>query len=87
MDKGVWIKGISCNDICTLYMNYVIKHYGGGTIVVYDGYGNGPSTKDITHIRRCKREVERAVDFLEQTVLNMTKDEFLVNLDNRQRFF
>ena len=54
------------------YINYVIKHYGGGTIVLFDGYGNGPSTKDITHIRRCKGKVGR--------------DEFLVNLDNRQRF-
>ena len=69
-----------------MYINYVIKHYGGGTIVVFDGYGNGSSTKDITHIRRCKGKVGRAVHFLEQTVLNMTKDEFRVHLDNRQRF-
>ena len=84
--KVFWRKGVSYSDICTLYINYVIKHYGGGTIVVFDGYGNGPSTKDITHIRCCKGKVGRAVHFLEQTVLNMTKDEFLVNLDNRQRF-
>ena len=37
-------------------------------------------------LRHCKGKVGRAVHFLEQTVLNMTKDEFLVNLDNRQRF-
>ena len=80
-------KGLSYNDICTLYIIYVIKHYGGGTIVVFDGYVNGPSTKDITHIRHCNGKVGRAVHFLEQIVLNMTKDEFLVNLDNRQRFF
>ena len=55
--KVFWRKGIPYNDICTLYINYVIKHYGGGTIVVFDGYGNGPSTKDITHIRRCEGEV------------------------------
>ena len=84
--KVFWRKGVSYNDICTLYINYVIKYYGGGTIVVFDGYGNGPSTKDITHIRRCKGKVGRPVHFLEQTVLNMTNDEFLVNLDNRQRF-
>ena len=84
--KVFWKNGISYNDICTLYINYVIKHYGGGTIVVFDGYGNGPSKKDITHIRHCKWKVGRAVLFLEQTVLNMPKDEFLVNLDNRQRF-
>ena len=81
--KVFWRKGVSYNDICTLYINYVIKHYGGGTIVVFDGYGNGPSMKDITHIRRCNRKVGRTVHFLKQTVLNMTKDEFLVNLDNR----
>ena len=48
--------------------------------------GSSPSTKDITHIRRSKRKVGRAVHFQEQSILNMTKDEFLVNLDNRQRF-
>ena len=66
------------------FVHYI--NYGGGTIVVFDGYGNGPSAKDITHIRHGKEKIGRAVHFLEQTVLNMTKDEFLVNLDNRQRF-
>ena len=40
--------------------------------------------KGITHIHRSKGKVGRAVHFLEQTVLNMPKDEVLVNLDNRR---
>ena len=31
--------------------NFVIRVYGKG-IVVFEGYNNGPSTKDMTHLRR-----------------------------------
>ena len=68
------------------YIHYVIKHYGKDTIVVFDGYGSGPSTKDITHIRRSKGRVGRAVHFQERTILKMSKDEFPLNLDNKQKF-
>ena len=64
----IWI---SYDDICTLYVNYASKHYGERTIVVFDSYGSSPPMKDITHIRRSKGKVGRAVHFQEQSIPNM----------------
>ena len=43
-------KGIKFKDIVHLYKNYVKSNYGQSTIV-FDGYGNNPSTKDHQHSR------------------------------------
>ena len=36
---------MSCNNMST----FVNNHYGQGTVIVFDGYGNGPSIKDQEH--------------------------------------
>ena len=54
--------------------------------VVFDGYSNNPSTKDITHIRRTKGKVGQPVLFTGETVFRSKKDDFLLNLENKQRF-
>ena len=64
----------------------MIKRYGEGTTVVYDGYDGKPSTKDTTHVRRTKGKQGIAVHFTGEMRLNMKKTDFLTNLDNKQRF-
>ena len=81
-----WAKGQTYNEICDSYVDYVIKHYGEGTTVVYDGYDGKPSTKDTTHVRRTKGKQGIAVHFTGEMRLNMKKPDFLTNLDNKQRF-
>ena len=78
-----WAKGQTYNEICDSYVDYVIKRYGEGTTVVYDGK---PSTKDTTHVRRTKGKQGIAVHFTGEMRLNMKKTDFLTNLDNKQRF-
>jgi hypothetical protein len=34
------------------YLQYVHKHYGTMCVIVFDGYCNGPSTKDHEHQKR-----------------------------------
>ena len=85
LHKVLWSKG-SYQDICERYKNYVRKNYGRGVTVVFDRYSNDPSTKDVTHLRRSKGKVGRSVLFTKETVFNMKKDDFLLNLDNKQRF-
>jgi len=46
-----WPRGITYDGICSLYVQYVANRYEKAT-VVFDGYQNGPSTKDVTHQRR-----------------------------------
>ena len=70
-------------DICHVYTKYVTRKYGA--VVVFDGY-DGTSTKDMTHQRRNKGKVGETVTFEEDMHITMTKDQFLTNNMNKQRF-
>ena len=66
--------------------NFVIRVYGKG-IVVFDGYNNEPSTKDKTHLRRtngCSGGPD--ICFSGDMLLCETKQRFLMNSANKQRF-
>ena len=52
--------------------------------VVFDGYASGPSTKDITHIRRKRGIVSTSVRFTNDTPFRSNKDTFLNNIENKQ---
>ena len=81
-----WPKGSSFKSICKLYKDYVLKHYGAGTAVVFDGGYENPSTKDTTHLRRSKFKQGVVVHFTENMIFNMKKNEFLLNKVNKQHF-
>ena len=55
------------------------------TVVVFDGY-DGTSTKYMTHQRRNKGKVGENVTFEEHMHITMTKEQFLGNNMNKQRF-
>lgn len=46
-----WKKGDKFCQISAAYADFTLQHYGRAT-VVFDGYANAPSTKDVTHQRR-----------------------------------
>ena len=48
-----WVYGAKFDSICENYVNLVVRNYGLPHIV-FDGYNNGPTTKDTTHLRRTK---------------------------------
>ena len=60
------------------------NHYGQA-VVGFDGYETGPSTKDSTHQRRTGCE-GRKVTFNLSMKLQLKKDDFLSNKENKQRF-
>ncbi len=80
-----WPRGATYEHICQLYIDYVAKKYGKPT-VVFDGYHNGPSTKDATHLRRSGTRKGVTVHFTREMVLKSNKDEFLANEANKQLF-
>ena len=53
---------------------------------MFDGYSNGPSTKDITHVRRSMGIVGTPVRFTIDTPFRSSKDSFLKNVENKQNF-
>ena len=52
---------------------------------MFDGY-EASSIKDMTHIRRCKGKQSQTVTFTREMKLTVTKDMFLSNKRNKQRF-
>ena len=59
--------------------------YGKAT-VIFDGYMEGPSTKDCAHFSRSTSTVGRRPTFTGEMTLKMKKSEFPANNDNKQRF-
>ena len=85
LQRVPWPRGASFDAICKIYTDYVRKKYLDVT-VVFDGYEEGPSTKDNTHIRRYGGRVGPEVRFNGKMILQSRKDQFLANGINKQRF-
>jgi hypothetical protein len=68
------------------YSNIFETSSDSNAIVVFDGYGNGPSTKDHTHQRRTKGIVGTKVYFNEDTPFKSKKELFLGNVENKQNY-
>ncbi len=76
-------RGATYSEILSTYTEYVVKN--GQAIVVFDGYLSS-TTKDMTHQRRLKSKLGATVTCTENMHLTMTKNEFLTNKANKQRF-
>ncbi len=83
--KLPWKKDDTYGSICDMYIKYVQKRYPNA-IVVFDGYSQGPSTKDTTHLRRAKGFIGPRVSFVESMPLKSKKEHFLANSENKQQF-
>jgi 5'-3' exonuclease len=79
-----WQSGEQYKDILDRYLKYVSRHYGHA-IVVFDGYREGPSTKDCAHQKRGERPSVK-VSFSQTMTLSVKKEEFLRNKENKQQF-
>ena len=80
-----WRYGSTFHDICNQYVVLVQSNYGRAHIV-FDGYINGPSTKDVTHERRRKGVIGTKVNFDAKTPFKTKKEIFLSNHENKQNF-
>ena len=67
------------------YVNYVTKKYPKLT-VVFDGYPDKPSTKDITHMRGTRVVTSPKVTFNENMQCKTKKEVFLSSTDNKRSF-
>ena len=86
MHQLSWPRGSAYSELAEMYSNFVIRVYGKG-IVVFDGYINGPSTKDMTHLRRtngCSGGPD--ICFSGDMLLCETKQRFLMNSARKQEF-
>ena len=80
-----WMQGESYGDIVQKYTDFTVRHYGPGTMIVFDGYEEGPSIKDNTHQRRANNTPYPIVNFTAETEFSGKKEEFLSMDINKQR--
>ena len=84
LHRIMWNRGSSFESILNAYANYVNRKYGK-PVVVFDGY-QGSTIKDMTHKRRSKGKHGMTVMFEKSMNLAVTKEVFLSNKGNKQRF-
>ena len=83
--RAPWKRGSTFDSILQAYIEFVNEQYPNA-VVVFDGYMSGPSTKDMTHLRRSKGKKGLAVHFQAGMKLQTSKEEFLVNVENKDSF-
>lgn len=83
--QGSWTRGNTFQSIIDGYTQFVNSRYPHA-VIVFDCYMSGPSTKDMTHLRRTNGRRGAAVHFSLDMVLRSTKEQFLANAENKQRF-
>ena len=83
-----WTKGSKFRDVADLYTKFVTKNYLKPEChvkVVFDSYPDEPTTKDSTHLRRA-RQSSTKIRVADEMVLDITKQQFLSNSNNKQSF-
>jgi hypothetical protein len=79
-----WEPNGSYGSIVMQYARYVLKSFGPSAIIVFDGYCNGPTTKDHEHARRAVKVAPYiAVELNQPSHNNMS--EFLANEKNKKQ--
>ena len=68
-----------------MYVEYVIAKYGPCSVIIFDGYLNGPSTKDHEHSRRSTKS---SANIIFEPAMKPTTDlqSFFANMHNKKHF-
>ena len=77
-------KESSFDSLCKRYVDFVKQNVG--PVVVFDGYGNGPSTKDSSDSRTKGIVGSKIRGFSGNKLLMTTKENFLSNETNKSNF-
>ena len=87
LQRVIWDRFVTFNEIIQKYINYVQSRYGK-CVVIFDGYRNGPSTKDHEHRRRSMKVVisSDVCVYLASEFSSTSQKEFLSNTRNKQPF-
>ena len=82
--KVKWAKKGTYQDIVKQYVSYVRVKYGD-CCIVFDGYKQGPSTKDHEHERRAKKACAD-IQLIDSMEAHVNQETFLSNEGNKAQF-
>jgi len=85
LQSVVWPQPSTYRDVSLCYVSYVLKHYGPGTTVVFDGYST-ISPKTAEQQRRAQRVTSSDIVFDENMATTTSQAAFLSNSHNKERF-
>ncbi|KAJ8882729.1 hypothetical protein PR048_014542 [Dryococelus australis] len=74
----VWPRAGTYGDIMVVYKCYIEMHFGKGTIVIFDGYPDTPTTKGEAHSLHYQKHVPFVL-FNDSTYISHTQSDFLAN--------
>ena len=81
-----WPQDSTFNQLVEMYTHHVVRTYVS-PVIVFHGYSGYPSTKDIAHMRRTNGgNISTDIAFQGDMVLTDSKERFLRNPSNKQRF-
>ena len=80
-----WKRDETVNSLAKGYVEYIQQNLTN-PIVLFDGYNAGSGTNDTGHLRRTKGLVGPKVNFVGSMPLKTTKEHFMSNCENKQRF-
>ena len=83
LHKLPWQRGSTYNQLAEMCAEFVARKYKNATIV-FDGYSTQQTSKAATHIRPHGTSVQ--VNFTGDMILQDTREKFLANPSNKQRF-
>ena len=81
LHKTKWAKKATYKYIVKQYVSYVRAKYGQDCCIVFDGYENGPLTKDQEHLRRSGKTCAD-IKLSETMEAHITQQTFLNNEKN-----
>ncbi len=82
--KVKWAKKVTYQDIARQYVSYARVKYGN-CCIAFDGYNQGPSTKDHEHVRRTKRACAD-IQLIESMKAHVNQETFFSNEGNKAQF-
>lgn len=82
----VWPRPCTYGAILTLYVDFVKKHYGENTTIIFDGYTEELTTKGEEQRRRYSKTMAPYIKVEENIQISTSQDTFLKNPRNKQSF-
>lgn len=83
--RVVWPQHGTYNDVYKAYVSYVERHFHRNCYVVFDGYSDGPTTKNVEQSQRAKKVQSTEILFTDEMPITMRQDRFLANGKNKAR--
>ena len=73
-------------DVVQQYVTFVTKQFGSAAVIVFDGYGNGPTTKDHEHSRRSSSKSAPNITVEHNKAAYNNASAFFANEHNKLQF-